>query len=174
MLISNKRALKVGVMTAAVLGIAFTSCKKDDAVTPPPPAARSKTFQLSGAGADAAKTLGTVTILENNDKTVNVTLTLAKSTKDAAHQLYFVFGPKTAPTTDTLLAKEIKGTGAEMKEIELFSKVSTIKVRQAAGASKDTAFKFDNAVAYAAHLKVMQNKTSTDTLAIGNFGKSAN
>ncbi|CAL1521298.1 hypothetical protein [Chitinophaga sp. MM2321] len=171
MLMFNKHALKTGVVMATVLGITFTSCSNDDNPDPVP-TPRSKSFTLKGTGADATKDVGAITVTENTDSSINVILSLTKNVKDTSHQVYFIGGTTTTPLTDTLYANEdVKGTGAAMN-IELFKNVKKITLKQASGATKDTAFKFDNAVHYAAYLKVMHSKTSTDTLAIGNFGES--
>lgn len=164
----HKHALKAGVVAATVLGIAFTACNDDNNPTPTPQ--RSKAFKLKGTGADATRDVATVTVTENRDSSVTVVLSLAKNVKDTLHQLYFIGGTKEAPVTDTLLAKEIKGAGST-QSVELFKDVKTIKLRKAAGVSRDTAFRYDNAINYAAYLKVMHSRFVNDTIAIGNFGK---
>ncbi|MBC9931455.1 hypothetical protein [Chitinophaga qingshengii] len=167
----QRNALKLGVVAATVLGIALTACNsKDDNPTPAPP--RSATYKLRGTGTDATRQTGAVTITENSDSSVNVILTLGKHVKDTLHQVYFISGNYATPTTDTLQSAEAKGTGgSSVVTVELFKNVKTIKLRQAAGASKDIAFKYNDATKLLAHIKVKHSKFSADTLAIGNFGK---
>lgn len=164
----NKHALRTGVVIATVLGITFTACKKDDNNTPTPPTPRSKSFDVLGTD---AKKVGAITVTENTDSSVNVVLNLTKNVKDTVHNVFFIGGKTGAPTTDTLLKLEAKGTGAAMN-IDLFSKVKTIKLNRAGGVTKDTAFRFNDAVNYSAYLKVLHSKNKADTIAIGNFGKS--
>ncbi|MGN7819613.1 hypothetical protein HGH92_10420 [Chitinophaga varians] len=166
----HQHALKAGVVAATVLGIAFTACNKDDG-PPAPPAPRSTTFKLRGTGTDAARETGFITVLENSDSSINVTLSLGKNKKDTTHQVYFIGGSYTAPTTDTLQALDAKGNGAALT-VELFKNVKKISLRQAGGATKEIPFKYNDAIAYAGHLKVKHSRFSTDTIAIGNFGKS--
>lgn len=164
----NKHALQTGVALATVLAISFTSCKNDDNDTPTPPPARTKSFDLKGTGADKDTKVGNITLTENTDSSVNVVLNLTKNTKDAAHKIYLIAGTTTAPVTDTLYNGGFQGTGAALK-VELFTKVKTIKVSKPGSIQKDTAFKYDNALAIASHIKVLKG---ADTLAIGLFGKS--
>lgn len=166
----RQHALKTGVVAATVLGIAFTACNKDDN-PPAPPSPRNTVFELRGTGTDAARVTGNITVYENTDSSVNVTLALGKNKKDTVHQVYFIGGNYTTPATDTLKAVEAKGNGG-MLIVELFKNVKTVTLRQAAGASKEIPFKYDDAVAYVGHLKVLHSRFSADTLAIGNFGKS--
>ncbi|RFS22368.1 hypothetical protein DVR12_11175 [Chitinophaga silvatica] len=167
MLMFKKHALRTGVALATVLGITFASCSKDKD-DPAPPTPRSKSFELKGTGADANKKIGEIIVSENTDSSINVVLSLTKNTKDADHLIYFIGGTTTAPKTDTLLSKSFKGNGAA-QTVDLFKNVTTIKLYQPADATKDVAFKYNDAIAYSAHLKVLKG---TDTLAIGNFGKS--
>ncbi len=169
----HQHALKAGAIALAVLGLAITACNKDNDNPVQPPAARSKTFKVYGTGTDAARETGAVTVTENTDSTINVVFVLGKNKKDTVHQVYFIGGNKTAPTTDTLQTKEVKGTGGAVS-VDLFRNVKKITLRQAAGATKEIGFKYDDAVAYAAHLKVRHSLFSADTIAIGNFGKAAN
>jgi len=164
----NKNTLLTGVVIATVLGITFTSCKDDDNPTPPPATPRSKSFELKGTGADKDKKVGDITVTENTDSSVNVVLNLTKNVKDATHGVYLIAGTATAPKTDTLIKGTFKGTGAAMKA-DLLTKVKTIKVSQAGGTQKDTAFKYNNAIEISSYLKVMNGN---DTIAIGSFGKS--
>ncbi|RBL93280.1 hypothetical protein [Chitinophaga flava] len=169
----HQHALKAGAIALAVLGLAITACNKDndDPIQLPPP--RAKSFKLLGTGTDAARQTGELTVTENTDSSINVVLVLGKNKKDTVHQVYFIGGNKTSPTTDTLQTKEAKGTGG-IVIVELFKNVKKITLRQAAGATKEIGFKYDDAVAYAAHLKVKHSAFSADTVAIGNFGKAAN
>jgi hypothetical protein len=168
MFIFKNHALRTGVVLAAVLGITFTACKKDDDKTTPP-TPRSKSFDVTGTD---AKKLGAITVTENTDSSVNVVLNLLKGTvKDTVHNIYFIGGKTSAPTTDTLLLLESKGTGAAM-DINLFSKVKKISLKRAGGVTKDTTFKYEDAINYSAYLKVLHSKSKADTIAIGNFGKS--
>lgn len=164
----NKHALRTGAVLATVLGITFASCNNDDDDNPTPPPARSKTFDLKGTGADKDTKIGNIVLTENTDSTVNVVLNLTKNTKDAAHNIYLVGGTTTTPTTDTLYKGGFQGTGAALK-VDIFTNVKTIKVSQPGGIQKDTAFKYDNAIAIASYMKVLKG---ADTLAIGSFGKS--
>ena len=167
MLMFNKHALRTGVAIATVLGITFVSCSKDND-DPVPSTPRSKSFELKGTGADLDKKIGEIIVTENTDSSINVVLSLTKNTKDADHEIYFIGGTTTAPVTDTLLAKSFKGNGAA-QTVDLFKNVKSIQLSQAGGTQKDTTFKYNDAVNYSAHLKVLNG---TDTLAIGNFGKS--
>ncbi|WP_161596869.1 hypothetical protein [Chitinophaga vietnamensis] len=162
----NKHALKTGAMLAIAMGVTFTACKKDD--DPAPPAPRSTSFDLKGVGADAANKVGAITVTENSDSTINVSVSLTKNTKDANNVIYFIGGTMTAPKTDTLNVTSATGTGAAMN-IDLFKKVNKITLKTATG-PKDTTFKYDGAVKYAAYVKVIVN--AKDTLAIGNYGKT--
>ncbi|MBS0026086.1 hypothetical protein ACTJJ0_06925 [Chitinophaga sp. 22321] len=164
----NKHTLLTGAVLATVLGITFTSCKDDDNPTPPPPTPRSKSFDLKGTGADKDTKVGNITLTENKDSTVNVVLNLTKNTKDAAHNIYLIAGTPTAATTDTLYKGGFQGTGAALK-VDIFTNKNKITVFKAGGQTKDTAFKYDNALAIASYMKVLKG---TDTLAIGNFGKN--
>lgn len=166
----HKHALKTGVVAATVLGIAFTACNKDDS-PPPAPEPRNITFKLHGAGTDAARETGAVTITENTDSSINVILMLGKNKKDTIHQVYFIGGTYLAPTTDTLKAVDAKGNGG-LLAVELFKNVKKVTLRQAAGATKEISFKYDDAVKYIANLKVKHSRFSADTLAIGNVGKA--
>lgn len=166
----DKHALKPGVVAAIVLGIVFTACNKDDS-PPPAPEPRNITFKLRGTGTDAARETGAVTITENTDSSINVILTLGKNKKDTVHQVYFLGGTYTAPTTDTLKAVDAKGNGGVLS-VELFKNVKKVTLRQAAGATKEVDFRYNDAVKYVAHLKVKHSRFSADTLAIGNFGKT--
>lgn len=167
MLMFNKHALRTGAVLATVLGIAFTSCK-DDNDNPTPPVPRSKSFDLKGTGADKDTKVGNITLTENTDSTVNVVLNLTKNTKDATHNIYLVAGTPTAATTDTLYKGAFQGTGAALK-VDIFTKKNKITVFKPGGLTKDTAFKYDNALAIASYMKVLKG---ADTLAIGSFGKS--
>ncbi|MCW3462622.1 hypothetical protein [Chitinophaga nivalis] len=169
----NKHALKTGVVAAIAVGITFTACKKDDNNTPEPTPARSTSFDLLGTGADAAKKVGAITVTENKDSSVNVVLKLTKNVKDTVHHVFFIGGTFTAPTKDTLLSTTVKGTGSELTT-NLFKDIKKITLRRANGATKDTSFKYDDAVKFSANLKVLHSafKADKDTIAIGNFGKS--
>lgn len=164
----NKHALRTGAVIATVLGITFTSCKNDDNDTPTPPPARSKTFELKGTGADKDKKVGEIVLTENKDSSVNVVLNLTKNVKDAAHKIYLIGGTATAPSTDTFYNGGFQGTGANMK-IDVFTNVVKVKVNKPGNVQKDTAFKYNNAVAIASYLKVLK---AADTIAIGSFGKT--
>ncbi|NML36382.1 hypothetical protein HHL17_04170 [Chitinophaga sp. G-6-1-13] len=166
----HQHALKVGVVAATVLGIAFTSCNKDDNPDPTPKT-RSTSYNLVGTGTNAARITGTVSIYENTDSSINVTLVMLTNKKDTVHQVYFLGGNYTTPTTDTLQALEAKGNGAALA-VELFKNVNKITLRQAAGATKEIPFRYNDAVAYIGHLKVIHSRFSKDTIGIGNFGKS--
>lgn len=163
----NKNTLLTGVVLATALGITFTSCKKDDD-EPTPPTPRSKTFDLKGTGADKDNKVGSLVLTENTDSSVNVVLKLTKNTKDAVYNTYVIAGTPVAPVTDTLFKGGFTGTGAA-QDVKIFDKVKSIKVNKAGGILKDTAFKYDNALAIASHIKVLKG---ADTLAIGLFGKS--
>lgn len=164
----NKHTLRTGVVLATVLAVSFTSCKDDDNDTPTPPPARTKSFDLKGTGTDKDTKVGSITLTENKDSSVNVVLNLTKNTKDAAHNIYLIAGTPTAVTTDTLYKGAFQGTGAALK-VDIFANVKTIKVSKPGDIKKDTAFKYDNALAIASHLKVLKG---ADTLAIGLFGKN--
>lgn len=166
----RQHALKTGVVAATVLGITFTACNRDDN-PPPAPTPRSTTFKLRGTGTDAARETGIVSVTENTDSSINVLLLLGKNKKDTVHQVYFIGGSYTAPTTDTLQALEAKGNGGALV-VELFKNVKKITLKQAAGATKEIPFRYEDAVTYGAHLKVNHSRFSADTLAIGNIGKS--
>jgi len=163
----NKNTLLTGVVLATALGITFTSCKKDDDA-PTPPAPRSKTFDLKGTGADKDTKVGSLVLTENTDSSVNVVLNLTKNTKDAVHNVFLIGGTPVTPTKDTLYNKPFTGTGAA-QAVKIFENVKSIKVSKASGPQRDTAFKYDNALAIASHIKVLKG---TDTLAIGLFGKT--
>lgn len=165
MFLLNKHALRTGVAVATVLGITFASCKKDKDDPTPPPAPRTKSFELKGTKDDKDKKVGEITLAENKDSSVNVTVTLGKNTKDANYVLHFIGGTAQAPTKDTVVAKEVKGTGAALS-VEIFKNVTSIKTSKD-GVKKDNNFKYNDAVKFLSHIKVLNN---TDTLAFGNFG----
>lgn len=164
----NKNTLLTGVVLATVLGITFTSCKKDDDAPTPPPTPRSKTFDLKGTGADKDTKIGSLVLTENTDSSVNVVLNLTKNTKDAVHNVYLIGGTPTVPLKDTLYKGNFTGTGA-VQAVKIFENVKSIKVSKESGPQRDTAFKYNNAVAIASHIKVLKGN---DTLAIGLFGKT--
>ncbi len=169
MSISKKRALTAGVMMATAMAVTFTACKKDDNNDGPAP--RTESYALKGVGADAAATNATVTLTENRDSSINLSIKLNKSTKDAKQYIYVIGGTPAQPGTDTLAAisgDNIKGTGAAMS-VNIFQNVKTIKVTTPAG-QKDTAFRYADVLKYAAHLKVLTGDKK-DTLAIGTVGK---
>ncbi|SKA12770.1 hypothetical protein SAMN04488128_102970 [Chitinophaga eiseniae] len=170
MFMFHQHALKTGVVAATVLGIAFTACNKDDS-PPPVPEPRNITFKLRGTGTDAARETGAVTITENTDSSINVILMLGKNKKDTVHQVYFIGGTYLVPTTDTLKAVDAKGNGG-LLAVELFKNVKKVTLKQAAGATKEIPFRYNDAVKYVAHLKVKHSRFSTDTLTIGNVGKA--
>lgn len=162
----NKNALLSGVVVATVLGITFVSCSKDDNPTPPTP--RSQSFELKGGGADRGNKVGDITITENTDSSVNVIVNLIKNTKDADHNVYFIFGTPVTPKKDTLYNGVFKGTGNAMK-IELFKNVKKVSVTKETGVKKDTTFKYNDAIAFTSHIKILKG---ADTTAIGIFGKA--
>jgi len=155
-------------MMATAMAVTFTACKKDD---DNPPAARTTTYDLKGVGADANTVNGVVTLSENSDSSINLSLKLNKSTKDAQQAIYLIGGTAAAPLTDTLYANagaDVKGTGAAMT-INIFKNVKTIKINTATG-QKDTAFRYADVLKYAAYMKVLTGEKK-DTLAIGLVGK---
>ncbi|NLR59643.1 hypothetical protein HGH93_16135 [Chitinophaga polysaccharea] len=176
----NKNTLLTGAVTAAVLGISFSSCKKDnnDPIVPTP---RSKTYELKGTtGDDKDKKIGTVTLKENLADTGNsviVVLNLDKNTKDAEYNVYLIKGTIAAPTTDTIFrpkdlekkAISFKGTGIALTHT-MVDKINTIKLYQPNNVRTEIKFKYDDVLALSSFLKVA-TATGTETLAIGSFGK---
>ncbi|NIG52607.1 hypothetical protein [Chitinophaga sp. Cy-1792] len=164
MSISKKRALAAGVMMATAMAVTFTACKKDDDNKPTP---RQTTFKVQGIGADKQVDKAIITLSENQDSSVTLKLQLTKSTKDAAQFIYLLGGTPDAPKTDTFFVATgdaVKGTGAAMP-VPMYANVKTIKSYTATGA-KDIAFRYDDVVKLAAHLKVLSG-TAKDTAAIG-------
>lgn len=164
MFLSNNHALRTGVAIATVLGITLNSCTNDDAPIPQTQP-RTKTYELKGTKDNANKKVGEITLAENRDSSVNVIVTIGKNTKDANYVLHFIGGTAQAPRKDTVTTKNIKGTEGNLI-IEIFKNVTSVKTSEN-GVKKDVPFKYNDAVKFVSHIKVLNN---ADTLAFGNFG----
>ncbi len=163
MLIFKKRALKLGVMTAALLGIGFVACNDDDDNAPQ---FRSKEYSLKGvAGADNNVVVGTVKLSENYDSSVNLIVTLNKSVNNTQQVIRLIKGSITAPTTDTIRVDSIAGTGNAVTKT-LFQNIRKIKV-----GNDSVSFRYDSAINYTAFIKVSVKQDSVT--AAGNILKAA-
>ncbi|KAA2244785.1 hypothetical protein F0L74_02075 [Chitinophaga agrisoli] len=163
MLIFKKHTLKLGVMTAALLGIGFVACNDDDNNVPQ---FRSKEYSLKGVrGADSNIVVGTVKLSENYDSTVNLVVTLNKSVNNTQQVIRLIKGSITAPATDTIKVDSVAGTGNAVTKT-LLQNVREIKV------GNDTiSFRYDSAVNYTAFIKVSVKQDSVT--AVGNVFKAA-
>lgn len=157
MLNQKRRALKVGVMVAALSGVILVACSKSGDDTPPP--TRSTVYKIFGdpKSADAAKQVGVVTIKENTNKTFDLTMTLDKTLKDIKHRLYIISGDTTAPLVDTIYNKEIAGTGSNI--------VFEI-------AKNENRFSYDSALNRKAFVKILKAQGSDSIISRGNIFKS--
>ena len=102
----KSRNLLTGMAVAIAMGVTFIACDKDD----DPPALRSKEYALVPVGASGVG--GKVTILENADKTLALTVALDKSVKDTVHVSHIHSGSITSPGAVVIPLSSITGTGA--------------------------------------------------------------
>ena len=98
MLIFRKHAALLAA-TALLLGISFSACKDDDT---PSPATRSKIYAVYNNRPDSLLK-GGVTLKENTDSSVDLTIGIRDTSHSVKHPVYFILGTVTAPTTDTVL-----------------------------------------------------------------------
>jgi hypothetical protein len=146
------------------MGITVVACKDDDETGP---SLRSKKYNLSKSATDAAK-IGDVTVSENADSSVNLTITLDKTEKDVKHPFFVIYGTTAAPSTDTLRIDSIAGTGNAVTKV-IFEKVSSV------GTGDDKRkFNYDSAVALNAFAKVFYSAHKDSVIAIGNILHAAN
>ncbi len=149
---------------ALAMGFTFAACSDDD--EPAAPQFRSKEYKLTKSATDAAQ-VGTITLTENADSSVNLAITLKASTKDTKHPFFLIGGTVATPTTDTLVRDSIAGNGAEATKI-IWNKVDSITV----GGQKQK-FRYDDAVKINAFSKVFFSASKKDSvIAIGNILKS--
>jgi hypothetical protein len=165
MLTIKNYASKLGAV-ALLLGVTFAACKDDDA--PASPILRSKEFKLIKAISltDSAQ-IGTVKLSENLDSSVNLSLTLSKTTKDTAHKVYVIYGVAATPLTDTIFKGSLTGTGASAS-VDIWKNLKTVTVN---GQTRN--FRYDSALAISAFTKVRFSTTKDSVIAIGNILKSA-
>lgn len=163
MLTFKKNALKVGALALA-MGITFAACSDDD--DPVVPTGRSKEFKLSKSASDATQ-VGTITLTENLDSSVNLSITLKASTKDTKHPFFLIGGSVATPTIDTLVRDSIAGNGAEATKV-IWNKIDSVIV----GGNKRK-FTFDSALKINAFSKVYFKAGKDSVIAIGNILKSS-
>lgn len=150
---------------ALAMGFTFAACEDDDA--PVVPQTRSKEYKLAKSATDAAQT-GTITLTENADSSVNLSITLKASTKDTKHPFYLIKGAVATPTTDTLLRDSIVGNGAEATKV-IWNKVDSILVD-----GKKRKFTYDSAVKNVSAFAKIYFKAGKDSvIAVGNILKSS-
>ncbi len=147
------------------MGITFAACSDDDA--PAGPQTRTKEYKLSKSASDATQ-VGAITLTENTDSSVNLSITLKASAKDIKHPFYLISGSVATPTTDTLVRDSIAGTGAEATKV-IWNKVDSVIVN-----GQKRKFNYDSAVKnIAAFAKVSYSASKKDSvIAIGNILKS--
>lgn len=156
----NRHALKKGVMAAALLGVTFAACNNDN---DPAPQFRSKEFNLvKGTGTDSAGVIGKLTLAENADSSITLSLTLANTTKDTGHVVRLLTGSVSAPGQEYLV-DTVRSTASGAFTKDLLKNVKTVTV---SGASKT--FNYDSAVVFKTVAKVQFSKTKDSTIAIGN------
>lgn len=164
MLMFKLNAPRVGVL-ATLLGITFAACNNDD--DNPTPNFRSKEYKLvQGAGADSSAQIGVIQLSENADSSVNLTVTLNKTTADIVHQLFLIGGNATTPTTDTIQKQEITGTGNAVTT-QLWKDIDSVTVGE-----ERRKFTYDSALAINAFAKVRYSAEKDSVIAIGNILKS--
>jgi hypothetical protein len=164
MLTIKNYASKIGAV-ALLLGVTFAACKDDDA--PASPTLRSKEFKLIKAISltDSAQ-IGTVKLSENLDSSVNLSLTLSKTSKDTLHKVYVLFGVAATPTTDTIFKGTLTGTGANAS-VDIWKSLKTVTVN-----GQPRNFRYDSALAISAFSKVQFSATKDSVIAIGNILKA--
>ncbi|RAJ01681.1 hypothetical protein LX64_03899 [Chitinophaga skermanii] len=107
MLLFKNRALKVSLMATAMLGILATACNdKDDNA----PALRSKEYAFTGSGNSAGK----VTISEKSANSVQISISLDKSTKDTTYNFNIFKGEDLTKTDTAVKFTAQKSTGAAL------------------------------------------------------------
>ncbi|SFN73208.1 hypothetical protein SAMN05428949_3304 [Chitinophaga sp. YR627] len=163
MLTIKKHALKMGALALA-MGITFAACSDDDD-NPTPAPGRTKEYKLTKSATDATQ-VGTITLSENTDSSVNLAITLKASAKDIKHPFYLIGGTVAAPVTDTLTKDTLVGNGAEATKV-IWNKIKTVVVN---GSTRK--FNFDSALKINAFAKVRYSATKDSTIAIGNILKS--
>jgi hypothetical protein len=160
LMLKNKAARLMAV--GLVLAVAFAACKDDDKTTP---SLRSKTFNLTVSSSSASQA-GTVKLSENTDSSVNLTVTLTKTTSGVKSPLYLIGGTVAAPLTDTLMIDTIAGTGNAVTQT-LWNKIKTVTVN-----GQQRKFNYDSAMALPAFAKISYSATKDSVVAIGNILKS--
>ncbi|PWV54081.1 hypothetical protein [Chitinophaga sp. S165] len=164
MLTIKKHALKMGALALA-MGFTFAACSDDD--EPTVPQTRSKEYKLAKSATDAAQT-GTITLTENADSSVNLSITLKASTKDTKHPFYLIGGSVATPTTDTLVRDSIVGNGAEATKV-IWNKVDSVTIN-----GQKRRFTYDSAVKnVSAFAKVYFKAGKDSVIAVGNILKSS-
>ena len=124
MLIFRKHAVLLAAI-AMLLGISFSACKDDDN---PSPSARNKIYAIFKSPADSVLK-GTVTLKENTDSSVDLSIGLRDTSQNVKHPVYFILGTVTAPTTDTVLGDTLTVTsGMALVTKTVLSKVKSITV----------------------------------------------
>lgn len=140
---------------ALAMGITFAACSDDD--DPVVPKGRSKEYKLQKSATDGTQ-VGTITLSENADSSVNLSVTLKTSAKDIKHPFYLIKGAIATPVADTLTIDSIAGTGAEVTKV-IWNKAK---------------ISYDSAVKINAFSKVVFSATKADSIiAIGNVLKSS-
>ncbi|HJT75110.1 MAG TPA: hypothetical protein VJ720_13845 [Chitinophaga sp.] len=162
MLTIKKHALKLGAL-GLVLGISFAACSDDD---DPAPTLRSKEYKLTGSATSTTQ-VGTIKLIENRDSSVDMTITINKTTASTKHPYQLLAGTVAAPTETVLLNDTITGTGNAVTKT-IWKNLKTVDVN-----GTPRKFNYDSAIAINAFAKVKFSATKDSIIAIGNIWKSA-
>ena len=115
----KSRNLLTGMAIAIAMSATIIACSKDDNN---PPALRSKEYTLVPVGASGVS--GKVTILENADKTLALTVALDKSVKDTIHVSHIHSGSISNPGAVVIPLSSITGTGGAASATTAISSIT--------------------------------------------------
>jgi hypothetical protein len=164
MLIFRKHAVLLAAIAMLLGIISFSACKDDN----PSPATRSKIYAIFNNRVDSILK-GNVTLKENTDSSLDLTIALRDTSQNVKHPVYFILGTVTAPTTDTVLVDTLTVTGGmALVTKTVLNKVKSITVHgvthQLRYNSVDTTLSMFTKVVYSAQ--------KDSVLAVGNIFKN--
>lgn len=148
----KSRNLLAGMAIAIALGTTFVACDKDDDNEP---TLRTKEYTLVPVGNSGVG--GKVTVQENANSTINITVALNSSVKDTVHISHIHSGSTTSPGPVAIPLADITGTGADASATT--SNISTIS--------------YDSLLNYMGYINVHYSAYKVDSLISQvNIGKS--